>query len=91
MKFLRFCFVYLLFYLISNINTLIFIIISLNVPLVEKTDVMVKYQKIRQGDKNMRIEIKFDKRKFERDLKREMEKAEREMKREIEREMRKLR
>jgi hypothetical protein len=45
---------------------------------------MVKYQKIRQGDKNMRIEIKFDKRKFERDLKREME-------REIEREMRKLR
>ncbi len=52
---------------------------------------MVKYQKRRQGDKNMRIEIKFDKRKFERDLKREMEKAEREMKREIEREMRKLR
>jgi len=39
----------------------------------------------------MRIEFKFDKAKFERELKREIKKAEREIERDIKREMRRSR
>jgi len=38
----------------------------------------------------IKVEFKFDKRKFERDLQREMDRIEREIKKDLERKMRKL-